>query len=128
MRFLRKVFAIVLALFLIGGVAGLASAAVHGGAPEKQEEKPAAEKAAKPAGEKARHHDGKVKAVDAAAKTLTVEERSGDATVTVTDTTVIRRGQDSLMFEDLQAGDQVTVVYVQQNGKDVARHIIVKAE
>lgn len=128
MRTLREVLAAALAGVLIVGTAGLASAAVHGGAPEKQAEKPAAEKAAKPAGEKTRRHVGTVKAVDVAAKTLTVEEKSGDATVTVADTTVIRRGQDSLTFQDLQVGDEVTVVYVQQNGKDIARRIIVKGQ
>ncbi|MGH7320591.1 MAG: DUF5666 domain-containing protein [Candidatus Rokuibacteriota bacterium] len=128
MPLLRSVLAMALAVLLIAAVAGAVSAANHTAAPQKTEEKPAAAKAAKPAAEKTRRHVGTVKAVDAAGKTLTVEEKSGDATVAVTDKTTIKRGKDSVKLEDLKAGDQVTVVYAQQNGKDVARSIITKAQ
>lgn len=120
------VMALALALLLIGGFGGVATAASHAGGAEKKEEKPATEKPAKPAGEKSRRHAGTVKAVDAAGKTLTVEEKSGEATVTITGKTTIKRGKDAVKLEEVKAGDQVTVVYVQQNGKDVARSITVK--
>lgn len=71
---------------------------------------------------------GTVKAVDAAAKTLTVEEKSGDATVSVTDKTTIGRGKDAVKLEDLKAGDAVMVAYTRQNGKEVARSITLKSK
>ena len=125
----RHLSTIALALSLLVGTADLASAASHGAAaPAKPPQAPAAEKAAKPAGTKARQHAGAVKAVDPAGKTLTVTEKSGDATVTVTDKTTIKRGKDTVKLEDLKAGDRVTVVYTKQNGADVARSIVVKAQ
>lgn len=125
---LSGLFAAALAVVLVGAVAGDVSAANHAKAPEKKEEKPAAEKAAKPAAEKTGRHVGTVKAVDPGGKSLTVEEKSGESTVAVTDKTAIKRGKDSVKLEDLKAGDQVTVVYVQQDGKDVARSISVTAK
>ena len=125
---MRDFLAMVLAVLLIGGVAGMASAANHGAAPVKKAAKPPAEKAAKLAAEKTRRHVGTVKAVDAAGKTLTVEEKSGEATVAVTEKTIIKRGKDTVKLEDLRAGDQVTVVYSEQDGKQMARSILVKAQ
>lgn len=127
MRILRTLLATALAIVLLGALAGVVSAASHAGTPAK-ETKPAAEKAAKPAAEKTGRHVGTVKAVDAAGKTLTVEEKSGAATLTVTDKTAIKRGKDTVKLDDLKAGDPVTVIYTQQNGKDVARSITVKAQ
>ena len=128
MRILRTLLATALAVVLLGTLAGVASAANHAATPATKEAKPAAEKAAKPAAEKTRRHVGTVKAVDAAGKTLTVEEKSGEATLTVTDKTTIKRGKDTVKIEDLKTGDPVTVVYAQQDGKDVARSIVVKAQ
>ncbi len=129
MRTIQQVLSMALVVLLIGGVAGMASAASHtAAAPQKTQDKPAAEKAAKPAGEKTGRHAGTVKAVDAAGKTLTVAEKSGEATVTVGEKTTIKRGKDTVKLEDLKTGDQVTVVYASQNGKDVARSITVKAQ
>ena len=128
MRILRTLLATALAVVLLGALAGVASAANHAATPATKEAKPAAGKAAKPAAEKTRRHVGTVKAVDAAGKTLTVEEKSGEATLTVTDKTTIKRGKDTVKIEDLKTGDPVTVVYAQQDGKDVARSIVVKAQ
>ena len=128
MRVLRTLLVTASALVLLGALAGVASAANHAATPAKTEAKPAAEKAAKPAAEKTRRHVGTVKAVDVAGKTLTVVEKSGEATLAVTDKTTIKRGKDTVKLEGLKAGDPVTVAYTQQNGKDVARSIIVKAQ
>lgn len=128
MRILRTLLMTASSVVLLGLLTGVAPAANHAAAPAKKETKPAAEKAAKPAAEKTGRHVGTVKAVDVAGKTLTVEEKSGEATLTVTDKTAIKRGKDTVKFEDLKAGDPVTVVYTQQDGKDVARSIVVKAQ
>ncbi|SRR5581483_5310061 len=128
MRGLRMLLVMGSAVALLAALPGAASATSHTQAPAKTEEKPAAEKAAKPAAEKTRRHVGTVKAVDAAGKTLTVEEKSGEATLTVTDKTTIKRGKSTAKLDDVKAGDQVTVVYTQQDGEDVARSIVVKAQ
>jgi Cu/Ag efflux protein CusF len=92
-------------------------------APEKKAEK--AKEAAAPA---ARRHVGTVKAVDSAAGMLTVTEKGGDAEVTVSDKTTIKKGKESVKLSDLKPGDEVTVVYVKQDGKDMARSVMLKAK
>ena len=128
MRILRTLLVTAVAVSLFGGLVGVASATSHAATPATKETKPASEKAAKPTAGKTGRHVGTVKAVDAAGKTLTVEEKSGAATLTVTDNTTIKRGKDTVKLEDLKAGDPVTVVYTQQDGKDVARSITVKVQ
>ena len=128
MQTMRKVLLTALSVLLVVAWAGVASAANHTAAPQKPGDKPAAEKAAKPAGAKTGRHAGTVKAVDAAGKTLTVAETSGEVTVTVGDKTTIKRGKDTVKLEALKTGDQVTVVYTQQGGKDVARSVTVKTQ
>jgi len=91
---------------------------------EKKAEKP--EKAGKPAAAATGRHVGTVKAVDSAAGTLTVTEKEGDAAVSVSDKTAVKKGKESLKLSDLKPGDEVTVVYVKQDGKDVARSVTVK--
>jgi len=66
--------------------------------------------------------------VDAAARTVTVETKSGDATITITEKTAIRRGKNAVKLEDLKAGDAVTVVYADQDRKHVARRITLRAQ
>ena len=129
MRFWNQAVAMGLSVLMIGGVVGTAVAANHPAAPAKaQETKPAAGKAPAAAAEKTSRHAGTVKAVDAAGRMLTVAEKSGEVTVTVPEKASIKRGKDSVKLEDLKGGDAVTVVYVQQDGKDVARSIAVKAQ
>lgn len=130
MRHVRELLVLGVALLLTGAVAGAASAANHGVAPEKKkEEKPAAEKMAKPGGEMMmRRHVGTVKAVDAAGKSVTVEEKGGAVNVAVTDKTMIKRGKETVKLADVKAGDQVTVMYMQQDGKDVAQSIMIKGQ
>lgn len=120
--------AISLGALLLGGVVGLPSVTAQSAAPA-QEQKPGTEKPAKPAATQAtRRHVGTVKAVDPAAKTLTVEAKSGEVTITIGDKTTIRRGKDTVRLEDLRTGDQITVVYGDQDGKHVARRITVRAQ
>ena len=98
-------------------------------APEKKAEKAEkAEKAKKAAAPAARRHVGTVKAVDPAMGMLTVTEKEGDAEVSVSDKTTIKKGKESVKLSDLKSGDEVTVVYVKQDGKDVARSVMVKAK
>jgi Cu/Ag efflux protein CusF len=115
-------FVALLALVVALGATGQALAASHqaAGQEKKAEEKPAA-----PA---TRRHDGTVKAVDPAAGTLTVTEKEGDATVSVGEKTPIKKGKDNLKLADLKPGNEVTVVYVKQDGKDVARSVTVKGK
>lgn len=93
---------------------------------EKKADK--AEKAEKPAAPAARRHVGTVKAVDPGAAMLTVTEKEGDVEVSVSDKTAIKKGEESLKLSDVKTGDEVTVVYVKQDGKDVARSVTVKAK
>jgi Cu/Ag efflux protein CusF len=119
----RALIGLALAVFVAGSWPGAVSAASHGAATDKKEEKPAAGKAAKPAADKGGRHVGTVNAVDAVNNTLTVEEKSGVSTVTVTDKTTIKRGKNAAKLEDLKAGDAVTVAYTRQDGKEVASSI-----
>jgi len=92
--------------------------------PDTKAEKP--EKSRKPAAAATRRHVGTLKAVDSASGTLTVTEKGGDAAVSVSDKTAVKKGKESLQLSDLKPGDEVTVVYVKQDGKDVARSVTVK--
>lgn len=105
------------------------------GSAAQQEQKPAAEepkaekpKAAKPKAPATRRHVGTVKAVDPAAGTLTVAEKGGDAEVTVGEKTTIKKGKETLTLSDLKPGDEVTVRYTKEEGKDVARAVTVKGK
>jgi Cu/Ag efflux protein CusF len=130
MRVWKGALATALAVLMIGGLVGSAFSASHTAAPAKTPEtKPApAGKAPAAGAEKTSRHAGTVKAVDAAGRMLTVAEKSGEVMVTVPEKASIKRGKDTVKLEDLKAGDAVTVVYVQQDGKDVARSIAVKAQ
>jgi Cu/Ag efflux protein CusF len=129
MRFWTRAFVMVLSVLMIGGAVGTALATSHAAAPATtQEAKPAAAKAAPAVAAKTSRHAGTVKAVDAAGRMLTVTEKSGEAMVTVPEKASIKRGKNTVKLEDVKAGEVVTVVYVQQEGKDVARSIVVKAQ
>lgn len=121
----RTIFAALLATALTFPAPWQALAASHQAAgQEKKAEK--AEK--KPAAASARRHVGTVKAVDPAAGTLTVTEKGGEAEVSVTDKTTIKKGKESVKLSDVKPGDEVTVVYAKQDGKDVARSVTLKAK
>lgn len=124
---MRTTLAIGLIALLIGGAAAGAPAAAQTAAPGTAEQKLPVEQPAK-AAQKTRRDVGTVKAVDATAKTLTVETKSGDATIAIGDKTTIKRGKNTVKLEDLKAGDRVTVVYAEQDGKHVARSITLRAQ
>jgi Cu/Ag efflux protein CusF len=98
-------------------------------APGQEKKVETSEKAQKkPAAAAARRHVGTVKAIDPAAGTLTVAEKGGEAEVSITDKTTITKGKESVRLSDVKPGDEVTVVYAKQNGKDVARSVVLKAK
>lgn len=115
----RAVFAVLLGVLLGFAATGLAFNHQAAGQ-EKKAEKPAA-----PA---TRRHVGTLKTVDPAAATLTVTEKEGDATVSVGEKTAIKKGKESLKLSDLTPGDEVTVLYVKEGDKDVARSVTVKGK
>jgi Cu/Ag efflux protein CusF len=134
MNIARASFVALLAMMWASVAPLQALAASHqAAAPEKKAEKKAekaekADKAEKPAAAASRRHVGTVKAVDAAAGMLTVTEKEGDAEVSVSDKTSIKKGKESVKLSDLKPGDEVTVVYVKQDGKDMARSVMLKAK
>lgn len=109
------------AVLLVSMGSGPALAASHQAAGQEK-------KAEKPAAPAARRHVGTVKVVDSALGTLTVVEKGGDAQVSITDETAIKKGKETLKLADLKAGDAVSVVYVKQDGKDVARSVTVTSK
>jgi Cu/Ag efflux protein CusF len=121
MSVIRSILVAVVGLFLALGAPVQLLAASHQAAGQEQK----AEKAAAPT---TRRHVGTVKAVDAGAGTLTVAEKAGEATVAVSEKTTVRKGKGSLKLSDLKPGDEVTVLYVKEGEKDVARSVTVKAK
>lgn len=98
------------------------------GAAEAAAEQPGTGKAAPAAAEKTLRHIGTVKTVDATSRTLIVTKKAGEVTVDVPEKASIKRGKATVKLEDVKTGEAVTVVYVQQDGKDVARSIALKAQ
>lgn len=121
MRVARGIFVMALAIWL----APLASWEAWGASHQVKGQEKKAEKPAAPA---ARRHVGTVKAVDPAAGSLTVTEKEGGAEVGVTEKTAIKKGKESLKLSDLKPGDAVSVIYVKQDGKDVARSVTVTSK
>jgi Cu/Ag efflux protein CusF len=117
MLIVQAIFVALLGMLVAFGTTGQALAASH--QEKKAEEKPA---------DTVRHHEGSVKAVDPTAGTLTVAEKEGEATVSVSEKTLIKKGKESLKLSGLKPGDEVTVHYVKEGGKDVARDVTVKAQ
>jgi Cu/Ag efflux protein CusF len=120
----RSIFVALVTMLLASMAPSQALATSHQAAGQEKK----AEKAGKAAAPATGRHVGSVKAVDPAAGTLTVTEKAGDAEVSVSDKTAIKKGKASVKLADLKAGDEVTVVYVKQDGKDVARSVTVKAK
>lgn len=130
MYIVRAIFVALVGMVLASAAPSQALAASHqaAGQEKKAEKAEKTEKAEKPAAPAARRHVGTVKAVDPAAGMLTVTEKEGDAAVSVSDKTAVKKGKESLKLSDVKPGDEVTVVYVTQDGKDVARSVTVKAK
>lgn len=130
MHIARAIFVGLLGMMLASAGPVQALAASHQAAGQEQKAEQA-EKAKKPAGGMMggmRRHTGTVKAVDPAAGTLTVTEKEGDAEVSVGEMTMIKKGKESLKLSDLKPGDEVTVMYMKQDGKDTARSVMVKGK
>lgn len=72
-----------------------------------------------PPAAKLRQITGEVTAIDAAAKTLTIQGKKGEVTVAVDDKIVER-------LRDVKVGDKVTVKYGEMDGKNVATMVAVK--
>jgi Cu/Ag efflux protein CusF len=68
---------------------------------------------------------GVVSSVDTTAKTLTVKEKKGEATIIADEATKVTMGKEKKSFEDLKAGEHVTVKYQKKEGKLLARDIAV---
>ncbi len=128
MHVARAMFVALLGMLLAFAAPSPALAGSHQAAGQKAEKAGKAEKAEKREAVAARRHVGTVKAVDPAAGTLTVTEKEGDAEVSVSDKTTIKKGTESVKLSDVKPGDEVTVVYVKQEGKDVARSVMLKAK
>lgn len=81
---------------------------------------------------KVKHHVGTVKAVDSAAGTLTLEERVGEKTAEVTvlvgEKTHILRGKEAIKLSDLKEGDHVTIRYITEDSKDIARSVVIRTK
>ena len=113
---MKKIFALVVAFGMVVVMSGSTFAAE-------------ATKAAEPAKEakKVTQVTGEVTAVDAKANTVTVKGKKGDVTVEVTADTKITAGKEAKAIADVMAGEKVTVKYVEQDGKNTAKSIDVKA-
>jgi ribosomal protein S1 len=107
---MKKAIAIIVSALFVLSVAGLSFAA---------EKKAPAEK-------KAKVHTvtGEVVAVDAAAMTVTVKGRKGEVALSTTDKTKFAKGKS---LADVKVGEKATVKYVEEDGKNTAKSVMVKA-
>lgn len=113
---------------LVATAFSLGTLAVAGAqAPAKPEEKPG-EKAA-PAKAKALTASGTVKTASADSVVVAgkVKGKETEWTFAVDANTKIKKGGKDATAADLQAGDRVSVRYVEQDGKTVAQSITVRA-
>lgn len=127
---MKKLVIFLLSIALIVTFAGLSMA---------QEKKPAepakkaesAKKAEKEKPAKVLRITGEVKAVDAAAKTITivkkVKDKMVETVVTVDDKTAITLGKEKKTLADVKAGDKVTVKYTVVDKKNVAKSVAIAA-
>ncbi len=68
---------------------------------------------------------GVVSSVDTWAKTLTVKEKKGEATIVADEATIVMVGKEKKSFDVLKEGEHVTVKYQKKEGKLVATDITV---
>lgn len=122
--FVKKVLSLVVALLFVLSVAGLSIAAdqkMAAPAEAKKEAAPAEKKETKKAVAKVKHVTGEVTAVDAKANTLTVKGKKGDVALSADEKAAAK-------LADVKVGDNVTVKYKEDGGKNVATSIAKKAE
>jgi Cu/Ag efflux protein CusF len=124
----RTIVAALVAAALTFPAPSQALAASHQAAGQEKKAETGKKAEKKPAAVAARRHVGTVKAVDPAAGTLTVAEKGGEAEVSITDKTTIKKGKESVKLSDVKPGDEVTVVYAKQDGKDIARSVMLKTK
>ncbi len=122
---MKRIIALIVAMIFVLAVVGFAVAV------EKKEAAPAEKKEAASAEKKApakvKQVTGEVTAVDAVAKTLTVKGKAGDVAITADDKTSVKIGTEKKSLADVKVGDKVTVKYVEADGKNLAKSIVVKA-
>jgi hypothetical protein len=104
---MKKAIAIIVSLLFVLSVVGLSFA---------EEKKDAT---------KAMHVTGKVTAVDAAAKTLTIKGEKGAVVLTTTDKTKFAKGKT---LADVKVGDELTAKYSEKDGKMMAWKVMTKEE
>jgi len=120
---MKKIIALIVAVLFVFAVASVSFAAEEKkAAPAKKVEKKAAPKVMQVTGE--------VKAVDAAAKTITVAKKVKgkveETVVTVDDKTKITLDKEKKTLADVKAGDKVKVKYTEVDGKNVAKSVAIK--
>jgi len=114
---MKKVIAIIVSALFVLSVAGLSFAAEQKAAPAAEKKAPA----------KVKQVTGEVAAVDAAAKTLTIKGKKGDVSLMADDKTTVKVGKEKKTLADVKAGDKATVKYVEMDGKNTAKSIVVSA-
>lgn len=119
MRWMQAIWGAVLTALFTLGPAGQVLGSSHQAAGQAQK----AEKLAAPT---TRRHVGTVKVVDPVAGTLTVSEKDGEVTVSVGEKAAIKKRQKNVMLKDLKPGDEVTIRYVEEDGKDAVRSVTVR--
>jgi hypothetical protein len=122
----KKLTALFVAFAFAAGIAGLASAQTQS-APKM--EKPAAEKKAETKKMAMKSASGTVKSSSADSVVVGGKEKGKEAewTFAVDPKTKIKKGGKDITAADLKAGDQVSVRYMEHEGKAVAQAINVKA-
>lgn len=115
---MKKAIAVVLSLMFIFTITSISGAAEKKEAPavEKKEAAPVKKEVAK-------RVTGNVAAVDSNAKTITVKGKKGDVVISVDDKTKIMAGKDAKTLADIKAGDKVAVMYIEADGKNIAKSI-----
>jgi len=71
------------------------------------------------------HVTGKVTAVDAAAKTLTIKGEKGEVVLTISDKTKFAKGKT---LADVKVGDELSAKYSEKDGKMMAWKVMTKEE
>jgi len=127
----KKLVALFVGLAFVTGIVGFAAAQATAPAPEKKAEEKKAD-AKKPEAKKkaaAKKATGTVKAASADSVVVTGKDPKGkDAewTFAVDPKTSIKKGGKAVTAADLKEGDQVTVAYSDQDGKNVASSVTAK--
>jgi Cu/Ag efflux protein CusF len=115
---MKKLILLVGLLTLVAFVSGAIAAAPPKAATTPATVAPAVTKTAPPA--KLEKFGGKIKGVDAMAKTIVVVKGKEQKTFVLDDKTKITKGKDTLSFADTKAGMNVAIEYKKDGDKNVA--------